>query len=93
MGSTVCCSSYIVNAAQLVSTAACMMCSLPICEYVYHDEGVVARWQGYDIMEEMYNQKTAAVNFVQELCKTRSKASLQPVMALAGQVMTEHQVH
>ena len=48
--------------------------------------------QGYDIMEEMYNQKTAAINFVQELCKTRSKATLHTIMSLAVQVMNEFQV-
>ena len=48
--------------------------------------------QGYDIMEEMYNQKTSAITFVQELCKSRCKASLHTVMGLASQVLQEYQV-
>ena len=48
--------------------------------------------QGYDIMEEMYNQKTSAITFVQELCKLRSKACLHTVMGLASQVLQVYQV-
>ncbi|KAK9813831.1 hypothetical protein WJX73_000701 [Symbiochloris irregularis] len=64
------------------------------------DDEDAALWQddpqeyirkGYDIMEEIYNQKTSAINFVQELCKARSKACLHTVMTLASQAMTEYQ--
>ena len=59
---------------------------------VFVSKAEASAWlQGYDIMEEMYNQKTAAINFIQELCKSRVKASLQTVMSIAVQVMNEYQ--
>lgn len=48
--------------------------------------------QGYDVMEEMYNEKTAAMNFVHELCKERPKGNLETFMALCVGVMNEYQV-
>lgn len=48
--------------------------------------------QGYDVMEEMYNEKTAAMNFVHELCKTRTKGNLETFMGLCVNVMNEYQV-
>lgn len=48
--------------------------------------------QGYDVMEEMYNEKTAAMNFVHELCKVRTKGNLEAFMALCINVMNEYQV-
>ena len=48
--------------------------------------------QGYDVMEEMYNEKTAAMNFVHELCKERPKGNLETFMALCIGVMNEYQV-
>lgn len=35
--------------------------------------------QGYDIMEEMYSPKSAASNFLHELCESRQK-NLDPFM-------------
>lgn len=48
--------------------------------------------QGYDLIEDMYSAKTAAVNFVHELCKQRSKGNLDAFMQFIVQVMTEYQV-
>ena len=48
--------------------------------------------QGYDVMEEMYNEKTAAMNFVHELCKERPKGNLETFMTLCIGVMNEYQV-
>jgi importin-7 len=42
--------------------------------------------QGYDIMEEMYSPKSAASNFLHELCEARQK-NLDPFMQ---QVKAEH---
>jgi len=36
--------------------------------------------QGYDIIEEMYSPKSAAANFVHELCSTRPKGNLEALM-------------
>ena len=36
--------------------------------------------KGYDIIEDIYSTKTAAMNFVHELCKARAKASLDMLM-------------
>ena len=49
-------------------------------------------WQGYDVMEEMYNEKTAAVNFLHELCKVRAKGNLDAFMGLCIGVMNDYQV-
>lgn len=38
--------------------------------------------QGYDIMEEMYSPKSAASNFLHELCESRQK-NLAPFMQQA----------
>ena len=54
--------------------------------------GGVVCWQGYDVMEEMYSEKTAAVNFLHELCKVRTKGNLEAFMALCIGVMNEYQV-
>lgn len=51
-----------------------------------------AHLQGYDLIEDMYSAKTAAMNLVAELCKQRGKASLEPFMHFIVQVMTEYQV-
>lgn len=52
----------------------------------------IAHLQGYDLIEDMYSAKTAAMNLVAELCKQRGKASLEPFMHFIVQVMTEYQV-
>ena len=39
--------------------------------------------QGYDIIEEMYSPKSAAANFVHELCSTRPKGNLEALMQQA----------
>jgi hypothetical protein len=43
-------------------------------------------------MEEMFNEKTAAMNFVHELCKVRPKGNLEAFMTLCINVMNEYQV-
>ncbi len=48
--------------------------------------------QGYDVMEEMYNAKTAAMNFVQEVCKVRQKGNLPDFMNICIGVMNEYKV-
>ncbi len=53
---------------------------------------VIACMQGYDVMEEMYNEKTAAMNFVHELCKCRTKGNLEAFMTLCINVMNEYNV-
>ncbi|CAL5220954.1 g3058 [Coccomyxa viridis] len=46
--------------------------------------------KGYDVMEEMYNAKTAAMNFVQEVCKVRQKGNLADFMSICIGVMNEY---
>ena len=48
--------------------------------------------QGYDVMEEMYNTKTAAMNFVHEVCKVRAKGNLADFMTICIGVMNEYKV-
>ena len=48
--------------------------------------------QGYDVMEEMYNAKTAAMNFVHEVCKVRAKGNLADFMNICVGVMNEYKV-
>ena len=43
---------------------------------------VLALWQGYDIIEDMYSPKTSATNFVHELCTCRAKENLAPLLQL-----------
>lgn len=38
--------------------------------------------QGYDIMEDIYSTRTAAMSFLHELCKARPKGNLEPLMAV-----------
>ena len=55
-------------------------------------QGLVAAWctmQGYDIMEEMYSPKSAASNFLHELCETRAK-NLEPFMQQVCNSCTAH---
>lgn len=42
--------------------------------------------QGYDIMEDIYSTKTAAMNFLHELCKARAKGNLDMLMQVRGGV-------
>ena len=48
--------------------------------------------QGYDVMEELYNAKTAAINFVHEVCKVRAKGNLEDFMGICVGVMNEYKV-
>ena len=48
--------------------------------------------QGYDILEDMYGAKTAAMNFVHEICKTRAKGILEGFMGTIISVLSTHQV-
>ncbi len=50
------------------------------------------KMQGYDVIEEIYNEKTAAMNFVHEICKTRMKGNLEAFMTLSISVMNEYLV-
>ena len=43
-------------------------------------------------MEEMYNTKTAAMNFIQEVCKVRAKGHLADFMHILVGVMNEYKV-
>lgn len=43
-------------------------------------------------MEEMYNAKTAAMNFVHEVCKVRAKGHLADFMNICIGVMNEYKV-
>jgi hypothetical protein len=43
-------------------------------------------------MEEMYNAKTAAMNFVHEVCKVRVKGNLAEFMDICIGVMNEYKV-
>ncbi len=43
-------------------------------------------------MEEMYNAKTAAMNFIQEVCKVRAKGNLADFMHILVGVMNEYKV-
>ena len=40
--------------------------------------------QGYDIMEDIYSTRTAAMSFLHELCKARPKGNLEPLMAVSA---------
>ena len=40
--------------------------------------------QGYDIMEDIYSAKTAAMTFLHELCKARAKGTLDMLMPVGG---------
>ena len=42
--------------------------------------------KGYDIIEEIYSPRTAAVNFIVELCRCRSKENLPKVMGFMMQI-------
>lgn len=46
--------------------------------------------KGYDIMEDIYSTKTAAMSFVHELCKARAKGSLDMLMAHLVGVLNEY---
>lgn len=48
--------------------------------------------QGYDVLEEMYNAKTAAMNFVHEVCKVRAKGNLEDFMNICIGVINEYKV-
>lgn len=47
--------------------------------------------KGYDIMEDIYSTKTAAMNFLHELCKARAKGNLDMLMAHLVGVLNEYQ--
>ncbi len=46
--------------------------------------------KGYDILEDMYSTKTAAVNFAHTLCSKKPKAHLERFMALLVHVLNEY---
>ncbi|BDA47636.1 Importin-7 [Coccomyxa sp. Obi] len=68
----------------------------PLCcfndedEELWHDDPQEYIRKGYDVMEEMYNEKTAAMNFVHELCKCRTKGNLEAFMTLCINVMNDY---
>ena len=43
--------------------------------------------KGYDIIEDMYSPRTAAVNFMQEMCRVRSKENLPKLMGFLVQIL------
>lgn len=45
--------------------------------------------KGYDIIEDMYSPRTAAVNFLCELCSKRAKENLPKVMGFLVQILTK----
>ena len=45
--------------------------------------------KGYDIIEDMYSPRTAAVSFLCELCAKRSKENLPKVMGFLVQILTK----
>ena len=46
--------------------------------------------QGYDVMEELYSHRNSAVSFVEDLCKTRPKASLSVCISFIIQAMDSY---
>ncbi|PSC72993.1 importin beta-like SAD2 [Micractinium conductrix] len=46
--------------------------------------------KGYDIMEDIYSMKTAAMTFLSELCKARAKGNLDMLMAHLVGVLNEY---
>ncbi|GMH35700.1 hypothetical protein BSKO_03568 [Bryopsis sp. KO-2023] len=46
--------------------------------------------KGFDILEDIYSTKTAAVNFTYELCKNKGKLVLADYVQHLGGIMTEH---
>ncbi len=52
----------------------------------------VPHLQGYDILEDMYGAKTAAMNFVHEICKTRAKGILDGFMGTLISALSAFQV-
>lgn len=47
-------------------------------------------FQGYDILEDMYSPKTAAMNFIHEMSRVRSAGNLEPFMAHLVMVLNQH---
>lgn len=48
--------------------------------------------KGYDVIEEMYNPRTAAMNFLHEVCKVRPAFALnRPKHTEGGSVLKDHQ--
>eukprot|EP00884_Botryococcus_braunii_P004058 jgi/Botrbrau1/13653/Bobra.0292s0003.1 len=69
-------------------------CVFPLCCFNDEDQDL---WdedpqeyirKGYDIMEEIYNTKTAAINFIHELCSKRPKGNLDNFMSHIAGIMT-----
>lgn len=46
--------------------------------------------KGYDILEDMYSPKTAAMNFIHEMSRVRSQGNLEPLMAHLVAVLNQH---
>lgn len=68
----------------------------PLCCF---DDSDQAMWEddpqeyirkGYDILEDMYSPKTAAMNFIHEMSRVRSQGNLEPLMAHLVAVLNQH---
>lgn len=64
----------------LLSVVFPLLCFNAEDEALWRDDPQEYVRKGYDIMEDMYSTKTAAMNFVHELCKARAKHCLDMLM-------------
>jgi len=65
----------------LISVVFPIMCFDDYDAGLWQDDPQEYIRKGYDIMEEMYNPRTAAMNFLHEVCKVRGKLSLDFYMS------------
>ncbi|KAK9824621.1 hypothetical protein WJX72_011782 [[Myrmecia] bisecta] len=75
----------------LLSCVFPLMCFNEEDQQLWEDDPQEYIRKGYDIIEDMYSAKTAAMNFVHQLFKSRAKGTLDIFMGLIVSVFAEHQ--
>lgn len=63
-----------------------LMCFNDMDDRLWHEDPHEYVRKGYDIIEDMYNPRTAAINFISELVRKRGKENLQKFLAFVVEV-------
>ncbi|CAD7704977.1 unnamed protein product [Ostreobium quekettii] len=77
--------------SMLMNVAFPLLCFSEEDEHLFREDPNEYIRKGYDIVEDIYSVKVAAVNFVFELCRTRSKLALPGLLQHIVGIMQQHQ--
>lgn len=57
---------------------------------LWHDDPEEYIRKGYDVIEDIYSPKTAAISLICKLCASKKKNQMDFIMALVGSILQEY---